>query len=96
MSDDALRNVHTWCGLAPDYNGISACTLTAVGILTGGKSSDATGAVRFCALAPDAELYDRCFSTLIGMGKKAFEKTKLEKFCASVPERYHAVCTQDD
>ncbi len=96
MPDAALDNIHTWCTLAPDYNGVSACTLTAVGIVAGGKGDDMSGAVRFCRRAPDSEISRRCFTTLIPIAREALERGEFAAFCSGIPAEHRVSCMQKD
>jgi len=92
MSDAQFLRVHELCGYAHHFNAQSACTLTAAGLVfSHGKG--AKGAARFCEIAEDPTLRDRCFAAVVSL---AFEYPEAAKYrtsvCASVPEAHREQC----
>lgn len=90
MGESEMRKVHELCMLASELEGQSPCTVTAAETILG-KSRQPKSAARFCALAPDSVIKDRCYIALIGIGPLYAPGTEQE-LCMNVPSEYQERC----
>lgn len=91
MSDAAIKKVHDLCMLAPGLDAQSPCTLTAAESLVD-KSDSARTVLRFCELAPDETIQDRCYSVSTMFAKMYLSFPQFVLMCLQIPEPYAATC----
>lgn len=95
LSEEALVNIHEWCGFAKDSAGVSRCISIAGDTLFWAGQNDSRPAVQFCAGASEAGRAD-CYGNLIENFRYFLRgDEKIQEACALLPSMYHERCTAE-
>ncbi|HEY4694795.1 MAG TPA: hypothetical protein VIH52_02415 [Candidatus Nanoarchaeia archaeon] len=93
MNDAELATVYQWCTLGKSEEAVSDCVVGAMHSIYWGGENKSETAVRFCSLATDQSLQEKCFTQLIGaVSYYIDDKSYRSNFCAQVPNAYQKRC----
>lgn len=92
MTRDQMLTVHSWCALAHDTEGTSACIVSAMRSAYWGGENDPKAAILLCSLADD-EYHGDCFSELTdAVGRYVKDITYREDYCSAIPLEFQDMC----
>jgi hypothetical protein len=92
-TDDELSTIYSYCKLAPEQTGVTACTLHATNSLYWGAENPWSVAVRFCDAITDSPVRTACMYNLIGaVGYYKNDASYRQEFCAGISQDFQTSC----
>lgn len=88
-----IRQIFSWCNLAPDNRGAAACLDTALSSIYWGGENNYHTAINFCSESVDDRYKEHCINNLIGMvSYYQSDKNYRSEFCNALTGDFKKTC----